>query len=258
MAGSRKVDGGVPVGSACAGDCSKYRELRRLVVRKLLTFAGVLLLQLAVLPVVDAQSVTGQVSGVVVDPADANVPGATVQLIHDLSQTVHAFTTETNGEFIFTGLVPGTYTLHVTKAGFKTFDQNQVIVASQERVDLHRIQLQVGELSSKVEVTADAVHVATDSADRSIDINAVQILDTDTRGRNPISIIMTLPGVQSLAQSYDYRGWNGGGIPGVNGGQQGQTILNYDGASSQDSGNLNTGYINPSRGRHRRSQTVDN
>ena len=57
---------------------------------------------------------------------------------------------------------------------------------------------------------------------------------------------MTLPGTQSLAQSYDYRGWNGGGIPGVNGGQQGQIILNMDGAASQDSGNLNTGYISPS------------
>jgi len=47
---------------------------------------------------------------------------------------------------------------------------------------------------------------------------------------------MTLPGTQSLAQSYDYRGWSGGGIPGVNGGQQGQIILNMDGAASQDSG----------------------
>ena len=90
------------------------------------------------------------------------------------------------------------------------------------------------------------MHVATDSSDRSVDINLAQIVDTPTRGRNPISLIMTLPGTQSLAQSYDYRGWNGGGIPGVNGGQQGQIILNMDGAASQDSGNLNTGYISPS------------
>jgi len=204
-----------------------------------------LLLLLAMLPAANAQ-VTGQVTGVVVDQADAVVPGATVQLIHDLSQTVHAFTTETNGEFVFTGLVPGTYSLHVSKPGFKTFEQRNITIAAQERVGLHQVHLEVGEVSSRVEVTADAVHVATDNADRSIDINSAQILDTDTRGRNPISYIMTLPGVQSLAQSYDYRGWNGGGIPGVNGGQQGQTIMNYDGAPSQDSGNLNTGYLNPS------------
>ena len=89
------------------------------------------------------------------------------------------------------------------------------------------------------------MHVATDSSDRSISIDLQQIMDTPTRGRNPVSLIMTLPGVQSTA-SNDYRGWNGGGIPGVNGGQQGQIILNMDGAASQDSGNLNPGYINPS------------
>jgi len=54
----------------------------------------------------------------------------------------------------------------------------------QNASDLHEIHLQVGELSSKVEVTADAVHVATESADRSIDIDLTQIDDTPTRGRN--------------------------------------------------------------------------
>ena len=46
-----------------------------------------------------------------------------------------------------------------------------------------------------------SVHVATDSSDRSIDINLHQIEDTPTRGRNPVSLIMTLPGVQSIGLS---------------------------------------------------------
>src|SRR5438046_533615 len=97
---------------------------------------------------------------------------------------------------------------------------------------------------SRVQVAA-AVHVATDSSDRSIAIGLRQIEDTPTRGRNPLSLVMTLPGVQTL-QSLDYRGWSGGGIPGINGGQTGQIILNTDGVASQDSGNLNPGYISPS------------
>src|SRR6516165_2300823 len=201
---------------------------------------------LAALPVVNGQSVTGQISGVVVDPAGAVVPSAEVQLIHDLSQSIHKFVTDSNGSFFFTGLVPGTYSLRVSRPGFKSYDSKGITVATQERVDLHEIHLQVGDVSSTIEIQANAVHVATDSSDRSVAINLTQIEDTPTRGRNPISLIMTLPGTQSLAQSYDYRGWNGGGIPGVNGGQQGQIILNMDGAASQDSGNLNTGYINPS------------
>jgi len=208
-------------------------------------FALVVFLLLAVQPAANAQSVTGQISGVVVDPAGALIPGATVQLTHDLSQQVRKYTTESNGSFFFTGLVPGSYSLHVTQSGFKGQDQKGIIVATQERVDLHEIHLEVGEVSSTIEVQANAVHVATDSSDRSIDINLHQIDDTPTRGRNPVNVIMTLPGVQTVA-SNDYRGWNGGGIPGVNGGMQGQIILNFDGAASQDSGNLNPGYISPS------------
>ncbi|MGO9255911.1 MAG: carboxypeptidase-like regulatory domain-containing protein, partial [Bryobacteraceae bacterium] len=215
-------------------------------MHKLRMFLGAALLLLAMLPAANGQSVTGEISGTVVDPAGAVVPGAAVQLTHDLSQTIHKFTTESTGTFFFTGLVPGAYSLRVVQSGFKAYDQKGITIAAQERVDLHEIHLEVGEVTSSVEVSADAVHVATDSSDRSMDMNGKQILDDPTRGRNPVSLIMMLPGVQSLAQSYDYRGWNGGGIPGVNGGQQGQIILNMDGAASQDSGNLNTGYINPS------------
>jgi len=207
---------------------------------------SLLFVLLATLPTANSQSVTGQISGTVTDPAGALIVGATVQLTHDLSKQVREFTTESAGTFVFTGLVPGGYSIKIAQRGFKTYDQTGIIVAAQERVDLHEMHLQIGDVSTSVEVTADTVHVATDSSDRSIAIDLHQIDDTPMRGRNPVSIIMTLPGVQSLAQSYDYRGWNGGGIPGVNGGQQGQIILNYDGAASQDSGNLNPGYISPS------------
>jgi Carboxypeptidase regulatory-like domain len=197
------------------------------------------------LPAANAQSVTGQLSGNVTDSSGSLVVGASVHLINELSQTDRSFNA-TNGSFTFTGLVPGAYSLKVSMPGFKTYEQKGITVAAQERVDLHEIALQVGDLATTVEVQANTVHVATDSSDRSVDILLKQIEDTPTRGRNPVSLIMTLPGTQSLAQSYDYRGWNGGGVPGVNGGQQGQIILNMDGAASQDSGNLNTGYINPS------------
>src|SRR5215471_6289981 len=199
----------------------------------------------ALLPNLNGQSVTGQITGTVADSAGAVIPGAIVKLSNDLSQQTHSFTADTSGSFIFTNLVPGSYSLQITQPGFKVYAQRGITVAAQERVDLHEVRLSVGEVTSTIEVQASAVHVATDSSDRSISIGLQQITDTPTRGRNPVSLIMTLPGVQSTS-SNDYRGWNGGGIPGVNGGQQGQIILNMDGAASQDSGNLNTGYINPS------------
>ncbi len=208
-------------------------------------FAGLVCLLLAMLPAANAQSVTGQISGTVVDASGAAVVGAAVTLTNDLSKQERTFGTSGSGSFIFTGLVPGAYSVKVAGAGFKNYEQHAIRVAAQERVDLHEIALAVGDVTSTVEVTASTVHVATDSSDRSIAIDLKQIDDTPTRGRNPVSIIMTLPGVQTV-QSNDYRGWSGGGIPGVNGGQTGQIVLNMDGAASQDSGNLNPGYISPS------------
>ena len=214
-------------------------------MKRLATLGTVAICLLATLPTINGQSVTGQISGTVVDATGGAVVGATVHLIHDISQTDRTYTTSGSGGFFFTGLVPGTYTLKVNAAGFKVYEQKAISVATQERVDMHEVHLEVGEVTSTIEVQANAVHVATDSSDRSISINLKQIDDTPTRGRNPVNVIMTLPGVQTVA-SNDYRGWNGGGIPGVNGGQQGQIILNLDGAASQDSGNLNPGYISPS------------
>jgi Carboxypeptidase regulatory-like domain len=206
---------------------------------------GVLSLLLALLPAANAQSVTGQIAGNVADSSGGALVGAVVRLTHELSQQDRSFTTGSNGSFVFTNLVPGSYTIHISMSGFKNYESKGITVSAQERVDLHEIQLAVGEVTSTIEVQASAVHVATDSSDRSIAIGLQQIADTPTRGRNPVSLVMTLPGVQSLA-SNDYRGWSGGGIPGVNGGQTGQIVLNLDGAASQDSGNLNPGYISPS------------
>src|SRR5690242_5019680 len=154
-------------------------------MRNFCFFALAVFLLLAMMPAANAQSVTGQISGTVVDPAGALVPGAVVQLTHDVSKTVRTFTTESNGAFIFTGLIPGAYSLRITQPGFKAYEQKAITVASQERVDLHEVSLAVGDVANTVEVTADAVHVATDSSDRSISLNTTQIENMPTRGRNP-------------------------------------------------------------------------
>ncbi|MBI4907055.1 MAG: carboxypeptidase regulatory-like domain-containing protein [Acidobacteria bacterium] len=192
-----------------------------------------------------AQSITGQIVGTVVDSTGGAIAGAQVALTHTITKQARSFTTDASGAFTFPNVVPGDYSLRVTVAGFKAYDQKGIIVSSQERLDLHEIRLAVGEVTTTVEVQASTVHVATSSSDRAISINTTQIQDTPTRGRNAINLIMTLPGVQTLA-SNDFRGWSGGGIPAVNGGRIGQIILNLDGVAAQDSGNLNPGYLGPS------------
>jgi hypothetical protein len=199
---------------------------------------------LAVPPTASAQSITGQISGTVTDPAGAVVAGAKVQLTATLSQQLREFSTGSTGEFVFTGLVPGEYSLRVVQAGFKTYEQRSIVVATQENVDLHEIRLDVGDVNTSVEVSAQTVHVATDSSDRAAGVNLVQIEDTPVRGRDFLAEIKALPGVQDIT-THDNRGW-GVAMPPINGGQMGQTMLSLDGITSQDSGNLNPGYVAPS------------
>lgn len=186
------------------------------------------------MPTADAQTVSGQISGRVVDPQGAVVPGATVQLTSELTQQVREFITDPNGSFVFASLVPGKYSLRIENPGFKAHDQKGIHVSAQERVDLHDIRLELGGLTDTVRVQAETVHVATDSSDRGINVTLLQIEDTPIRGRNYLGILRTLPGVQDL-NNYDTRGW-GSGTPTINGGRAGQTLLTMDGAASQDSG----------------------
>ena len=98
----------------------------------------------------------------------------------------------------------------------------------------------MGNVSTSIEVQAEAVHVQTDSSDHAIDVNLKQIQDTPIRGRDFQAIIKDLAGVQDLGTHYS-RGW-GTQTPTVNGGQQGQVLLTLDGIASQNSGapGLNT------------------
>jgi hypothetical protein len=90
-------------------------------MNKLRMLVSVFASLLVTLPTSNAQSVTGQISGIVSDSTGAVVGGATVQLTHDVSQHVLGYVTTSSGSFIFTGLAPGTYSLHITHPGFKSY-----------------------------------------------------------------------------------------------------------------------------------------
>src|SRR5258708_27663319 len=98
-------------------------------------------------PTANAQSVTGQISGPVTDQGGSVIAGAAVRLTHDLSLQLRTFTTDANGNFLFTNLVPGFYSVHIEQAGFKGYDQKAIAVSAEERVALHGLRLTVGDVS---------------------------------------------------------------------------------------------------------------
>jgi hypothetical protein len=65
-----------------------------------------------------AQSL-GSVTGVVLDPLGARIPGAAVALAGDARQQT---TSDAEGKFTFTGVPAGRYRLAVSAAGFETHE----------------------------------------------------------------------------------------------------------------------------------------
>jgi hypothetical protein len=206
--------------------------------------AALLFALLAFAPAAYSQMMSGQITGRLADPGGSVIAGAKIQLTNELTQQMREFLTDTTGSFTFTNVSPGNYTVRVAHPGFKAYEQKGINVGAVERVALPEITLQVGDISTSVEVQASAVRVNTDSSDRGVAVTTTQIEDTVTKGRNFMMLMSTLPGVQDLNQN-DTRGW-GTGSPTLMGGQSGQKLLVLDGAASQDSGNRDFGYIAPS------------
>src|SRR5688572_32761724 len=64
------------------------------------------------------QSMTGEVTGRVVDSGGAGVPGATVSARHEHTGLTRSTTTGAGGEYTLTQLPPGPYTVSAELTGF--------------------------------------------------------------------------------------------------------------------------------------------
>src|SRR5690349_14454254 len=81
-----------------------------------------------------AQSSSGTISGRVLDATGHSVPGATVTVSKVDTREVRTFSTSELGEFVFTALQPGPYSLKVEATGFKTLEKTELVLNASERL----------------------------------------------------------------------------------------------------------------------------
>ena len=112
-----------------------------------------------------AQALQGSITGTVTDQGGSVVAGAAVNAIDSQTNYSRDTTSNDSGDFTFTLMPPGTYTVKVSAAGFQAYIQNGVVLTAQSvmRVDA---KLVVGAVSENVTVEASAVgQLQTDQAD---------------------------------------------------------------------------------------------
>lgn len=164
-----------------------------------------------------AQTTSGQISGTVVDPQAAMVPGAKVVLENEGTGSTRTATTGSNGTFVFPALTPGGYQIRVEAAGFKSLQRTGILLTANEERSLGSLALEVGGVSETVTVAAEAVQVQMASGESSSLISSNQIQNLQSRGRDPITLMRVLPGVNGAADNDAAGGSFGSFTPTVNG-----------------------------------------
>ncbi|HEY7098848.1 MAG TPA: TonB-dependent receptor [Terriglobales bacterium] len=181
------------------------------------------------------QAVYGSVIGTVTDPQGAAVAGAKVTVTSVRKGTTEETTTNADGNYSVTHLIPDIYAVKVEAPGFKVTQANDINVSADAaaRVDL---QFQVGGTTETVEVTAEAPQLKTDRADVATTFNEKYVEDMPILNRNFTTLQLMAPGSQKLT------GWSHAATENPQGSQQiftqGQhfsgTAFELDGTDNQD------------------------
>jgi len=206
--------------------------------------AGLLLLAAAgTVSRVEAQGLTGQISGTVTDSGGGVMPGATVTVKNTGTNLTRDVVTGPDGAFIFPDLLAGTYDIKVTIEGFKTYEQQGLKLGATERLALRAIALDVGQLSEQVTVQAEAALVQTTNAARSGLVDRQKIEDISLKGRDFAGYLKLLPGVVDTSNR-EAPGWGSMGGLSING-RSGGFNFSYDGVTSKDTGSNSGNYSAP-------------
>lgn len=169
-----------------------------------LSGSGYFLVACALLSVgsLSAQTDLSTIRGVALDQSGAIVPNATLTLTDTERNTTRTTVSNEAGEYEIPFLIPGTYRLNATAAGFKGYVANEIRLTNREvrRIDL---TFEVGATGSEVTVVAGAAVIATEGSQVAGGFNNQQFVDSPlSQSFFPQAYMTTLPNVQT-----DMGGW---------------------------------------------------
>ncbi len=170
--------------------------------RSSLTFIGKCSagLVLCLLLVITTASLYGQVAqrllGRVTDPSGAVVSDAVVTVTNEETGVVNTTHTSQTGDWVVPYLSPGHYAVKAERLGFKTESETGIVlnVGQLRSVD---IQLNLGAMTEKITVAANALALDTISADRQGVISGESVSELPFNARNVMVSTITVAGVGS-------------------------------------------------------------
>lgn len=195
-------------------------------------------------PSASAQESRGSITGRVMDPQAAVIPGASVVVTNTGTNAVNRTTTNETGYFEVSLLNPGQYSVAVEAPGFRRALRGGLDVNVGSRLDL-AFQLEVGEVTETIEVQAGAPLLDTVNASggRVVDQRQMQGLPLGDLG--PFALAALTPGMSPTGASAERRVFDKGGSSNFRAmGGAGRNEYSLDGASVTGT-NRRVGYAPP-------------
>jgi hypothetical protein len=161
-----------------------------------LTVLAMALLAVNLMPAF-AQVAGGTLSGTITDPSGAEIPNAQV-VIKDVATGVErTVTTNKDGFYIATNLLPAGYQVTISASGFNTEVKTgiKINVGTQQEFNL---ALQVGTVTHRIEVTAEAPAVQLASSEISATVQATTVRELPLNGRSWTDLAALQPGVDTI------------------------------------------------------------
>jgi hypothetical protein len=136
-----------------------------------------------------AQAVAiANVTGRIVDPQGAVVPGVQLKLTAIETGVVHNSVSNSDGIYTLTNLPVGAYTLEAGGQGFQTYIQKGIVLQVSDNLQIN-IALTVGAVTDRVEVEANPASVQTQLSNISQVIDGRRIAELPLNGRDPTQLI---------------------------------------------------------------------
>jgi Carboxypeptidase regulatory-like domain/TonB dependent receptor len=133
-------------------------------MRRLIQFALLALSCVLTAAVAQAQRLDGTLRVTITDKSGATVEDARVTVTNEASNVSTTATASSAGTYVFPNLLVGTYRISVEKTGFKKSVSTGVVVESNQTAEAAAV-LEVGDVSSVIEVSAGAELVKTESSE---------------------------------------------------------------------------------------------
>ena len=153
-------------------------------------------------PVV-AQVSTFDLSGTVLDPSSALLPGATITLRNTKTGLVRTETADDRGRYHFIALpVVGEYSLKVELSGFAADERSGLVFQANTRPVID-VTLKLATLAEATTVTGAAPILETRKAELSLTVDQQKIETMPLNGRNYLDLANFAPGVHGAATRGD-------------------------------------------------------